>query len=95
MTAPEEDIARARIHQRMCPPLRPHPDGRVISEREPDATVLVSFDALLQDPAGTTGRPAEWLGIDPVPSLTHRTFNGMSIRASSSFADASSEKVPA
>ena len=47
---------------------------------------LLRFDALLGDTEGTMRSLADWLGISFHPTLTTPTFNGLPIKADSSFA---------
>ena len=51
----------------------------------PDRTYLMDFGALLRDTPGEMERFAAFLGIDMLPVLTVPTFNGLPIRADSSF----------
>jgi hypothetical protein len=56
------------------------------AERRAERFRLLRFDALLGDTEGTMRSLAEWLGISFHPTLVEPTFNGMPIKADSSFA---------
>ena len=53
--------------------------------RDGDSVYLITFERLLQDTEGTMRSLAEWMGIDWHPALGVPTFNGMPIKANSSF----------
>ncbi|HEY9783923.1 MAG TPA: sulfotransferase [Candidatus Obscuribacterales bacterium] len=55
-------------------------------KRYPDRTYLLTFEQLVGDTERTMRDLAAFLGIDFLPILTEPTFNGLPIRANSSFA---------
>src|SRR5205085_4533096 len=50
-----------------------------------DAVHIVPYERLVQAPREVMGGVARWLGIEDRPSLVEPTFNGLPIRANSSF----------
>lgn len=54
-------------------------------QRYGERVLLISFEQLLGETASTMGRLAEFLGIEFTPALTTPTFNGLPIKANSSF----------
>ena len=56
------------------------------AEARGEAFRLMRFDALLGDTEGTMRGLADWLGIAYHPTLAEPTFNGLPIKADSSFA---------
>ena len=54
-------------------------------QRYGDRVFLISFERLLGETEATMGALAGFLGIDVTPELTTPTFNGMPIKANSSF----------
>ena len=56
------------------------------AEQRGDSFRLLRFDTLLGDTEGTMRSLAEWLGVSFHPTLVEPTFNGLPIKADSSFA---------
>jgi hypothetical protein len=52
---------------------------------------LIAFDDLLSEPEQTLRQLARWLDIEFRPELLRPTFNGLPIRANTSFADVATE----
>ncbi|UUY05677.1 sulfotransferase [Svornostia abyssi] len=51
----------------------------------PSQTLVLRFEQLVDDTAGTMSRVADWLGIADLPCLSEPTFNGSAISANSTF----------